>query len=343
MAKKRLKDKVSAQARRDARLKYEPQRRQLTDAQQQVADQFSQAARAETASSRGIAASIDEVKPKVAGYIGNAQGVSSQASQDLATYLNGNVLQGAAARDSAGTRRRLAETLANTTTELDQRKVDAAAGAKYTIGSLRASAGKQLEKIGGQLTDLASDEGTYASSQADRLRQAAANRATTRRGQDLSHQDRVASREAADRRASTRAAEKEAEKNGFKKAAPGTVKSTMSAIAYAKSIAADQKSKSGASRAQVAKWLVQGRPSQKVDVDGEKVSVPGINKTDELFASVGLDLAYDGHVSDRNRKLLNKLGISVKDLGLPSRGSTGGKRPSVSYGLRGAGDAIRGK
>lgn len=340
--KSKLKDKVSQQAQRDASLRYAPQRRQLTDQQQAVADQFAQAARAETASSRGIGAAIDEVKPKVAGYIGTAQGVSDAASQDLQTYLNGNVLQGAAARDSAGTRRRLAETLANTTTELDQRKIDAAAGAKYTIGSLRASAGKQLEKIGGQLTDLASDEGTYASTQADKLRQAAAGRAVQRRGQDLSHADRQASlreRQAArDQRAREKA--QEDDPNAFKPATPVKRHEVASKIAAAKSIAESMKSRQP--RSQVAKWLVDGRPAQTVEdpKTGAKGKLPGIPKTDELYASVALDLAYDGHVSDRNRKLLNDLGISVKQLGLPTRGSG---RPSVSFGLRGAGNAIRGK
>src|ERR1044072_2331262 len=73
---------------------------------------------------------------------------------------------GAAARDAAGTRRRLSEMLAGAQTELAQRQSDATAGAAYTIGALRGSAADAIEKVGGQLSDLASDHSNYAGAQA---------------------------------------------------------------------------------------------------------------------------------------------------------------------------------
>jgi hypothetical protein len=52
------------------------------------------------------------------------------------------------------------------------------------------------------------------------------------------------------------------------------------------------------------------------------VTSPSIPSHDELYADVAVDIAYDGHVSRRNAQRLHSMGLSVKDLGLPSYSST---------------------
>lgn len=51
------------------------------------------------------------------------------------------------------------------------------------------------------------------------------------------------------------------------------------------------------------------------------VKSPSIPKFDQLYASVALDVAYDGHVSRRNAQKLHQMGLTLKDLGLPSYSS----------------------
>jgi hypothetical protein len=308
-------------------LRFEPQRRDLTAQQQAIVDQFATGAKTENATAKGIASSIDAVKPQVQGYIGEAQGVSDRASQDLSTYLSGNVLQGAAARDAAGTKRRLAETLANTTTELDRRKVDAAAGAKYTIGALRSNAAKALESVGGKLSDLANDEGVYVSSRAGALEEAARSRGVTRRGQDLSHQDRVASREAADRRAASRGSGsrsggKPRLPGGAKPATPAVQNRAMNKITAALGYASKlKKAPTKADRRVIGNTLLAGN---------KDAGLPSF-KDDPIYLTAALDIAYDGHLSKETVKRLHSLGVSVEQLGHPTRSSRS-SRPSVSSG-----------
>jgi hypothetical protein len=52
------------------------------------------------------------------------------------------------------------------------------------------------------------------------------------------------------------------------------------------------------------------------------VQSPSIPAHDELYADVAVDIAYDGHVSRRNAQRLHSMGLSVRDLGLPSYTST---------------------
>jgi hypothetical protein len=354
MAKKRgrkpLRDRVTQRAKEEAALRYAPQRRQLTAQQQAIADQFAAGAKAETATAQGISSSIDAVKPKVQGYIGTAQGISDQASQDLATYLGGagSPLQGAAARDNAGTRRRLAEMLAGATTELDQRKVDAQAGAKYTIGSLRSAAAKELEKVGGQLSDLASDEGVYASTVVNKTREAQRQRAVTKRGQDLSHEDRVADRESRETLARERAADRGSSSGstrlpgGVKMAPPATQRSAVNKIEQARTDI----------RKMLANPTLKKKYPQMVS-SSERVrrafiadSLSGLSeyKSQPAYLSAALDIELAGHLGRTTTQRLHQLGIEVEKLRVPTYGSTRRRssRPSVAAGLRGAGRAIRG-
>jgi hypothetical protein len=313
---KPLRDRVTQQAQSDAALRYAPQRRELTAQQQSIADQFATQARVEQASAKGISESIDQVKPKVAGYTSNATNLVNQGAQDLGQYLSGSVLQGAAARDAVNTRGRLAEMLAGANTELDQRKIDATAGAKYTIGALRASAGKALEDVGGKLSDLASDEGTYAATQADKLRQSAANRALTRRGQDLSHEDRVASREAADRRAAARD-----EKTKSKLLSPKDQSKAADEIAEAVSHAQDLL-RAGRSRGEVAQILTEGRASQSVTdpKTGQVLKTPARPKLPRDYVLAALDIVVDKHISLQKQQALQQRGIQVSKLGYTTAG-----------------------
>jgi hypothetical protein len=104
----------------------------------------------------------------------------------------------------------------------------------------------------------------------------------------------------------------------------------------------------GEKRHEVADYLVNGAPAGKQpvyevvpdpkapggkrrqkklvrDANGNLVEAtvddPGFEKAkSQLLASVALDIAYDGHISRRNQKLLHDNGIQIGPLGLPTYG-----------------------
>jgi hypothetical protein len=84
---------------------------------------------------------------------------------------------------------------------------------------------------------------------------------------------------------------------------------------------------SGKNRPKIANLLIAGRSEQTIEdpeakgPDGKpvKLKVPGVPKTKQLVASVALDLALDGHVSKHNVERLHKRGLSLRDLGFPTK------------------------
>jgi hypothetical protein len=78
-----------------------------------------------------------------------------------------------------------------------------------------------------------------------------------------------------------------------------------------------------------------GKGMKPVDArSAATVRSPSIPKHDELYADVAVDIAYDGHVSRRNAQRLHSMGLSVKDLGLPSYTSTTRRSRDRSRGSR---------
>lgn len=68
------------------------------------------------------------------------------------------------------------------------------------------------------------------------------------------------------------------------------------------------------SRHDAAGLLVEG---QKADPKTGATAVPSI---DQLYASVALDIAFDGHISQANIKRLHARGVKVNALGYPTKG-----------------------
>lgn len=88
----------------------------------------------------------------------------------------------------------------------------------------------------------------------------------------------------------------------------------------------------GMTRQQAAAYLTQGVSDRPIyDENGKRVLNPdGTQKTtgsvpafDPLWASVALDIAFDGHISRNNVKRLHARGIKVDPLGYPTRPAAG--------------------
>lgn len=363
MAKTKKKTKAKAPADRyatqvgaESTLKFGPEESSLQAALRDAESGYS----TEVAAARGTRRSIEEAaktsKPKfaknTATSLETVKSVKSTLAADLAKLPAAGALAGASSRDAAGTERRLAEALTANQSETDARARDAASGEAYAVSNARNRLGDNKEKIAQRQSDMAKEKGAFSQARSGELAEAAADRRVTTRGQDKTADTAAANRRTSNANADAtrdetarhnRETEKNAAdaKNGRKPASPKDTEKAKTAISRALEQANRVKGEvSGADktagvtardRAESAKILVNGREGQTIenDKDGNAlanpVKIPGVKATEELYASVALDLAYDGHLSTKNMKALQKLGLSVRDLGLNTKGRSGTK------------------
>jgi hypothetical protein len=169
-----------------------------------------------------------------------------------------------------------------------------------------------------------------AASLAQRQREFEQRDATARRGQTLSHQDRVASIKARGKGKG----QKGSGSGGATDAAVGAAQDgTSSALADAKKLFGV----GIRDRHQLATYLLQGKKGTTQDVLDPKtgkpvlvtdpkthittkktVSTGSVDKHDPLWTSIALDVLIDNHVSRENARKLHARGLTVEDLGYPS-------------------------
>lgn len=290
---------------------------------------------------------------------------------DLAKLPSAGAIAGASARDAAGTTRRLSEALAASKAETDSRARDATSGEAYAISNARTKLSDTREKVADAGTELSREQGAFAQGRSGELVEAARGRSVTRRGQDKTADTAADNRKSADDRAQATLDEttrhnKETEnntRNAAKNKAGADPKQTEkfgTSLARAREQVkrvmgevSDKDKASGKvqrSRSETAGILVNGRPGQKIEnapkdgvYGGQKLKagdplpnpivVPDVKQTDQLAASVALDLAYDGHLSTANLKRLHALKISVHDLGISTAGRSGTKASKAKPGV----------
>lgn len=314
------------------------------------------------------------------GLIQAARGAQPAAQQALQSSLGtidaalqGITPSGLMASDIAATKARLADQSARTATELASRENDAAAGYAAGVRGVQSQYRSDRDKIADQLNSLAGQEGTFGASRLAELlgedrklrhdtnqqtRQQTftagenrAGRAVTRRGQDLSHQDRQASIDARQKKAAKANAGRLP--GGAKLLSPekhGQFQDQVeSTLAWIKAHRGDYQS-----RHEMAQDLSTGVAASKVtDPDsGQEISDPGVPKAkSQLALSVALDIAFDGKVSRHgfggqgNLGRLHQRGYSVKRLGYGVQPARGARRqqPARSPGslIPGVGDTVR--
>ena len=151
---------------------------------------------------------------------------------------------------------------------------------------------------------------------------ARANRAVTKRGQDLGHQDRQASINARGKNAKGKGAGKSP---WLGQASQNTAKDNVdSAVTAAKSLKGDY------SEHELRQLLLNGRAAQTIDHNGQKVKIPAVPKVDKRWVNVAMDIVFNGYISPANVKALHAAGIKVDALGYPTRKP---KTPPVSGGV----------
>lgn len=318
MAKSKGKgSRFSGQIEAERSLRYQPQYDALAALLKQAVGDRDQGLRVQDTVRRGLVQSAQTAVPQASGALQSAIGTIDQA-------LQGVPVQGLMASDIAATKSRLADQMARTGTELAARQNDAASG--YAAGVRQVGEQYQSDKgkIADQLNSLAGQEGTFGASRLaellgeDRKLRHDTNQQTrqqrftageneksrdvTRRGQDLTHEDK--------KKSAKKAQWATPQQQGAFEDKVGA------AVAQAKRLQA-----AGRDRHEVAALLRDGRPGQAV-VDpksGQSVNVPGVDTYGELVASIAADAVYDGHLSRRNVERIHKRKYKVQPLGIATK------------------------
>lgn len=226
---------------------------------------------------------------------------------------------------------------------LSDQLVNARSGEAFAVRQARQQYQSDAQKVLDQLLGVAADKGTYTATELGRLVDAARARGVTIRGQNLSHQDRVASRRSQERIAG-RKARQQAQKDRFLPLADQNKAHDQvhHALDFAKDFVGH------ATRQEAARALRQGVKDQTIKFDpvmdpatgkqkidpksGLKVYrddsgklttkpqalVPGVPQFEDIYVRAALDVAYDGHLSRSTQGLLHRSGIKVRQLGLPT-------------------------
>ncbi len=314
------------QARLEAELKYGSQSSALQSVLGGLQGDLKQSVAQARAGSGMRAAAARNALPGLRKSYGQAMSGNDAASRlvqaEVAKLPEGSPLRAAVQVGQAGAKSRLAEALGRGTDELVGRRVDARVGGAQEVRSLqgqyRADRAKTLE----QLLGTAKEAGTYAASRYGQIRSDQADRGVKIRSQRETERANRADEAAADRRndiAQQRADDANKPKP-VKWATPQQQGAAQDNIASAQRVAADLKAK-GYSRSEAAAIMLRGRAAETIKdpKTGVELKRPAVPKMGQLWASAGLDLAFDDHISARNQKELKrrrirpgKLGFSLK-------------------------------
>jgi hypothetical protein len=342
------------QASAETRVKYGPELSALAQLLQNAETDYSASRSAAAGSAAGIQRAVQQAVPFVQNAYQQAGGVQSTANTLLSQDLQGlgpvaGGYKAAAATEAGAAQSRLAGAGAAATADLGSRYARATDTANYMRQKALADLSATKGQIGNRLQALAQEEGSFTQgrvaglqndssklqAQADRLKaqqgftaqQNALNRDVTKRGQDLSHSDRRTS--AAKGKWAPQAKQGEAQSQ------------VASALNFAKQFAGHL------SRQQAAQYLLSGQKSQPVydtvktpkgtkqvrrlNPDGTPVQGREVPSFDPLWASIALDVAYDGGISHYNVGRLIDRGIKPGSIGFPTQQQRGlriGQKPT---------------
>jgi hypothetical protein len=357
MARKR--NRFINQAALEALVRFGPELSGLKELQREAIMEYATGIKQAHGAARGIVGMIDQARPGVRKIYDDA-GVSASKH---ASMLSGDVAQlpGVANSIKAGAQLEGTHALAAlrdaqsaALTDLQSRRVAAKEGEAFAVQRAHTELVDSLAKVLGRKQDLRREQGAFTALTARELRQSEQQRqdnlniargrikATergqniTKRGQTLSHADRVRQQNIshADRVAAQKLrAQAKAGKgrsgygpNGQSQSAHDKFASSVEdmvriARPWVKHL----------SRAQIVAKLTKGRPALSTPLKGGgRASLPAIKPMPaDLRMSVALDIATSGYVGGRTIRRMRSRGWSVAQMGLPTkpprrRSSSGG-------------------
>jgi hypothetical protein len=200
------------QAQLDSQVRYSPEAFALSSLLQQAASDYGQRVKAERGAARGITAAISATVPKTKADYGQALKFGRQQQSTVNRKLAGlssaaDDIKAASAVEAGGAQRRIGEERANAVNELRQRRSQAAAGAAFAVSQAGQEYASKRDTIQNRILELGREQGTFTVAQTEANRKAdrqfklgLRGQNVTKRGQTLSHQDRVKSQKIAARK-----------------------------------------------------------------------------------------------------------------------------------------------
>jgi len=325
--RRRLADRFAGQVAAESALRFDPEVQALRGAKRDVRRQTRGDVRAARGTARDVSRAARAARPEAGKSFAEALARVTEGPTPGVSAALGN-LGPAAARDSEGARRRLAETQAGLEAELTMRAQDAAAGAASAVRQARSTRREEVGKLNTRIHQVAQRRGLFAQQRSGELVESARGRRVTKRGQDKTLQgsrERTRAqneRAAADRESREKIADKRiaADKKAGGKKPRATSEQIIGAqttldlaVRQAKRAKGDGESRSGA-----AKLLIEGQDALKDPATGEKIPDTKYKAVKQLWASVALDLSYGQGVSAKNRRRMHKLGYKLADFGISS-------------------------
>jgi hypothetical protein len=350
MARRRT-SRWASEAALQSLVRFGPELSGLKALQRTAESDYKQSVRSAHGTSAGIINAVDVARPQVANIYTKAGTQASQAygvtSQDMASLGPvANSIRAAASLEQQGTQARLAESRASSLTDLAQRRVAAKSGEQWAVTSAHDKLVSDLTKVLQRKQDLLGEKGAFTALTESQLTDAARKRASDLRRQrlTLAQQERSSIRSSGidpntgkpipGGKLDPKAKKNKGGPGGEGWASQEAQAGASDKIGEAKRWAARLK-EAGLNRHEVAGALLSGREAKDIPLhdpntgkaifnkDGtpKTRSLPGLPKIDsELYLSVALDAAYDGHISARNQKLLHDRGIKIGPLGIKTRG-----------------------
>lgn len=218
--------------------------------------------------------------------------------------------------------------------DLTTRQVAARQGQQFGVLNARQKYVADMQKILGQTQALNQQKGAFTASTINSLLQSSLARGVTKRGQDKSAESAAAGRTQSERN-SLRSSGIDPDTGQpipggkldpnapGKKPKPGTRSATGKKLVGS--------GPHGTARDRIQSVVAEISPYAKRNVDRHKVaqlflagapkdaSGEAIKAIPQDWLSIGLDLAYDGHLSARNKRILADRGYSLKQLGFPTQ------------------------
>lgn len=341
MAKKNRKGRSGGrwadQAALQSLVRFGPEESGLAELEQQLGGNFASTVQSAQANAAGVVDAVNQTLPEVR-RLYNQAGLQQTRTND--TLIHGDLaglssvadsIKGGAALEAATQLGNLREAKTSALRDLTTRRVGAKEGQQWAIQNAQRQLEQGLTQLYERKQALASERGAFEALTIQDLRQAAQDRAQEIRIEQMGNrssrtnaligagqmpdgsltpaerrQRRQNRRDArADRRdaRADRRDEREKERKDRWRDTDEHAEfqdSVGSALSQAKAMAS-----AGRPRGSAAKTLVQGRPVTTVEADdGTELKLPAIDSTSPLIASIALDLAYDGHISERNRQRL---------------------------------------
>lgn len=334
------------QAASQAFLRYSPQEFALTQLLAEAKGLRRSTIHNAAAGAQAVLASTRAARAPVRGVYHDAGITRQQANQDTNATTAGltgagvDAIKAAIAREQGASRTKVGLEQANALDELSRRGVEAQSGAAYA----RTQADRQYtvdsQKIGAQAFQLAGEKGAFTDATLNTLAMQARADARQRRSDARLQRQTTASitgvdpltgkptATQADREARRAAA---ARKAAQQKKTGGLTPTQISdrlqraqtGVGYATEVIHRVKQLApNVSRAELAHRLVLGLPLQ-TEIDAQTGRPPtskttkvkthdvlSIKATNQLWVSIALDLAFDGHISRHNQALLQQLHVS---------------------------------